>query len=186
MQTAKGTSLQPRLIWRGHAHRLLSAALAALFLLLAGCGTGTLEQGDEIRLLVTPVPTPTVTLAAQPTAAPVTYTVKTGDTLSGIADMFGVTVDDIVRLNNIADPNSLSLGQALTIPQRQAATAAPGATITAVASPGAPQQTPGAGPPVADTVTPVLISPTVLPVNVTPPQGPPLDSPSEVSPTPGP
>jgi LysM repeat protein len=85
--------------------------------LLIGC-TNSRGSDEPVKLVITPVATPTVTQPAAPTAAPVTYTVKAGDTLSGIADLFGVTVDDIVRVNNIADPNSLAEGQVLTIPGR--------------------------------------------------------------------
>ncbi len=137
-------------------------ALVALTLLASGCATGG-STGDinPVKLVITPVATPTETQPVPATPAPVTYTVKSGDTLSGIADLFGVTVDDIVRINNIADPNSLSEGQVLTIPGRPITTATPGPN--ALASPGQTAQpgTPGA------TATPVLPPP-----DVTPPLGP--------------
>jgi len=44
------------------------------------------------------------------------YIVQAGDTLSGIALRFGVTVDDLVRVNNITDPNALAIGTHLIIP----------------------------------------------------------------------
>jgi murein DD-endopeptidase MepM/ murein hydrolase activator NlpD len=45
-----------------------------------------------------------------------TYTVASGDTLGAIASRFGVTVDDIVAFNGIVDPNVLSVGQVISIP----------------------------------------------------------------------
>ena len=42
-----------------------------------------------------------------------TYTVKSGDTLSAIANDFGVTVDQLVRWNNISNPNLITIGQIL-------------------------------------------------------------------------
>ena len=57
--------------------------------------------------LPTPTATPTVT----------TYTVKSGDTLTGIADQFGMTSDAIQRANNISSPSGLQIGQVLTIPR---------------------------------------------------------------------
>ena len=42
-----------------------------------------------------------------------TYTVKSGDTLSAIANDFGVTVDQLVRWNNISNPNLIKVGQIL-------------------------------------------------------------------------
>src|SRR5687768_15787664 len=133
----------------------------ALSLLVAGCDGAAGSSGERIRLLITPVPTPTVPPAAQPTSAPIKYTVQPGDTLFGIALTFGVTIDDIVRANNIADPNSLSEGQVLTIPQRSAP-----ATATGTPGPSGPPSTPTVTPP------PPLPSATQPPPDATPPQGP--------------
>ena len=44
-----------------------------------------------------------------------TYTVKQGDTLYGISNQYGVSVGDIVKLNNLKTTN-LSVGQILNIP----------------------------------------------------------------------
>ncbi len=115
--------------------------------------------GDAINLVVTPVPSPTPTPLAAATVPPVTYRVKPGDTLSGIADLFGVTVDDIVRYNNIADPNSLSVGQVITIPGHS-----PPVTATTTITPGASTATP------AGTAT--FQPPVLPPPDVTPPLGP--------------
>ncbi len=43
------------------------------------------------------------------------YTVKAGDTLSGIAKKFGVTVAQLQKWNNIKDPNKISVGQVLIV-----------------------------------------------------------------------
>lgn len=45
----------------------------------------------------------------------VIYTVKKGDTLYRIANMYGVTISQIVNLNNIANPNLIYPGQRLRI-----------------------------------------------------------------------
>lgn len=45
-----------------------------------------------------------------------TYTVKTGDTLSAIAKRFRTTVVDLVKLNNIKDPDVIHAGQVLKLP----------------------------------------------------------------------
>ena len=45
-----------------------------------------------------------------------TYTVQPGDTLYAIAGRFGTTVDAIVQLNGIADPNLIYPGQVFQIP----------------------------------------------------------------------
>ena len=44
-----------------------------------------------------------------------TYTVKSGDTLSGIAAKFGTTYQEIARKNGIANPNIIHPGQVLKI-----------------------------------------------------------------------
>lgn len=45
-----------------------------------------------------------------------TYTVQSGDTLGRIAQRFGTTVAELLRLNNIANADMLKVGQTLTIP----------------------------------------------------------------------
>ena len=44
-----------------------------------------------------------------------TYTVQSGDTLYGISKQFGVSVDEIKRLNNLTS-NTITKGQTLKIP----------------------------------------------------------------------
>ncbi len=62
--------------------------------------------------------------AAQPTATPRTgtpsgerYTVQPGDTLAAIAAEYGVTVESIIEANNLQNPDLLSVGQVLIIPE---------------------------------------------------------------------
>jgi murein DD-endopeptidase MepM/ murein hydrolase activator NlpD len=44
------------------------------------------------------------------------YVVREGDTLSDIAEQMGATVDDLVAVNGIDDPNFLVVGTVLTVP----------------------------------------------------------------------
>lgn len=46
----------------------------------------------------------------------VSYTVLPGNTLWGIANFFGVTVEDIVKTNDIKETDLIFPGQILTIP----------------------------------------------------------------------
>ena len=62
-------------------------------------------------------PTATPTPAATPTpTGPVIYTVQPDDTLSGIAEQFGVSVDDIVAFNDLPDAAVIFAGQIIEIP----------------------------------------------------------------------
>lgn len=70
-----------------------------------------------------------------------TYHVKPGDTLSGIASAYSVTVEAIVGLNGIADPDIILAGDILGIPRTESQpyeqagwyTIQPGDTLTALA-----------------------------------------------------
>ena len=58
---------------------------------------------------------PTLASSAALESAAQTYTVRRGDTLSEIAARFGTTVNELVRLNNIADPDRIYEGDRLII-----------------------------------------------------------------------
>ena len=51
-----------------------------------------------------------------------TYVVKSGDTLSGIAAKYGTTYQELAKYNNISNPNRISVGQVIKIPNSQAIT----------------------------------------------------------------
>jgi N-acetylmuramoyl-L-alanine amidase len=54
-------------------------------------------------------------LAYSDASVPVVYKVSRGDNLCNIADNFGVSVEQLVRWNNIKDPNHLSIGQDISV-----------------------------------------------------------------------
>lgn len=43
------------------------------------------------------------------------YTVKTGDTLTSIAQKHGLTVDQLAKLNNLKDTSNVNIGQTLKL-----------------------------------------------------------------------
>jgi LysM repeat protein len=97
---------------------VVGAALFATPFILRGLGGG--GEGAS--------PTPAATASAGPTVAPtptpvptpsqVVHVVKSGDTLSGIATEYGVTVDQILEANpQITNPNSIQPGDQIVIPQ---------------------------------------------------------------------
>jgi N-acetylmuramoyl-L-alanine amidase len=72
-----------------------------------------------------PAPMPPVVTAPPVTVQPVTvtapadttpYVVQKGDSLSVIARRYGISVQDVMRLNNISDPNVIRVGQRLLLP----------------------------------------------------------------------
>ena len=97
--------------------------LLSVLMLVSCAPTPTPTPTDApMSLMPTPIPLtampmlPTPT-PAPPTAAPVIYVVKAGDTLSAIAKEFGVTVEALQEVNAISDPRRLQVGQELVIPQ---------------------------------------------------------------------
>ncbi|MGI9613722.1 MAG: LysM peptidoglycan-binding domain-containing protein [Acidimicrobiales bacterium] len=59
---------------------------------------------------------PAETVVESPAQA--TYEVKSGDTLSGIATTFGITIADLADANGLSDVDSISPGQVLLIPTK--------------------------------------------------------------------
>ncbi|WP_063695709.1 LysM peptidoglycan-binding domain-containing protein [Amycolatopsis orientalis] len=76
----------------------------------ATVGSFTLAQLTLSGSEPTPPPPP-----APPPAAGGTYTVRPGDTLSGIAVRFGTTVSVLTALNAISNPNLIRVGQVLRL-----------------------------------------------------------------------
>jgi LysM repeat protein len=75
-------------------------------------------------------PSPTAAASATPTlspslgAQPLVHTVSRGESLSFIADQYGVSLDEIIELNGLQNPNLIVPGQQLLIPA--SATRTPG------------------------------------------------------------
>ena len=69
-----------------------------------------------------------------------TYTVQSGDTLSGIAAQYGTSWQHLAELNGLADPNLIYPGQVLTVdgnapaPAQQTYTVQSGDTLSGIAS----------------------------------------------------
>jgi nucleoid-associated protein YgaU len=97
----------------------LALSAAVLFALPGLLGFGNPGAGASASP-TTPVRTATPSIG--PTAVPqptqLVYVVKEGDTLSGIAGRFGVTLADLIAANSdtLPDPDKLAIGDQLIIP----------------------------------------------------------------------
>ena len=92
----------------------------------------------------TPAPTPPPAAPAAP--APVsTYTVASGDSLSGIASRFGTTSRNLMTINGITNANLIRVGQVIKL-SGDAAPAAPAPSAPAPSAPAAPAPTATAAP----------------------------------------
>ena len=109
-----------------------------MFVMVQGCGTPrelptsrtlTKPVMPDRSMIVIPSPvdskedksSPRLLRPAETTA----YIVQTGDSLSVIAQRFGVSSDAIVSLNNLANPDTISIGQSLLLPGKVDISAAP-------------------------------------------------------------
>ena len=133
LQTRRGLPMSGLIL----ALLVLGAAAVAFFLLpgLLGVGNPALPAAST-----TPGASPTQAAASVapsteslaptplPTATPLTYTIVRGDTLTRVANKFGVTVEQLLAANpQIKDPNKVNVGDVLIIPT--------GATITSTPTP---------------------------------------------------
>ena len=99
---------------------------------ISGIGGGSVDLDyftDGIFLSDQQTPVPSVPDEQKPTPNETTYTVRSGDTLSEIAMRFGVSVSDLVRWNNISNPNLIYPGEVLKI-RGGASQPTPGVTQT--------------------------------------------------------
>lgn len=98
------------------------ATTLAAVLVLASCGRNAPEEGvSTLEASISPTSSAVVITTLPPTTAPPPtttpeYIVQQGDSLSVIAQRFGVTTQELADFNGIEDPNSIRVGQTLTIP----------------------------------------------------------------------
>lgn len=88
-----------------------------------GLSAGAPEVGEVIHLYL---PAGEVTRELAPASTPeapegnyATHVITAGDTLHSIARAHGTTVQELVRINGLSDPNHVKLGQKLKVPARE-------------------------------------------------------------------
>lgn len=91
------------------------------------------QQAEQLIIASTSTPIPQSTIVLSPVPQqplsnptpnatppaldiPTMHIVQAGDTLSGIATIYGVSVDTILNANELLNPNILSIGQQVTLP----------------------------------------------------------------------
>ncbi len=82
---------------------------------VVACGT----TDKASRETLPPIRTTTSTTSTTSTSLPEGqkfYVIKRGDTLAVIAASFGVTVQSIVEINGLANPDAIQAGQTIEIP----------------------------------------------------------------------
>lgn len=84
----------------------------------------------------TPKPDPIPPAASS--ASYITYVIQPGDTLSGIAQSYGTSVTELVKINGLADQNKIYAGSTLKVPEVSASgqyyTIRPGDTLSGIAA----------------------------------------------------
>ena len=89
---------------------------------------------------VTETATSTATVTPTPTAVPtpawLTYTIRAGDTIGGIANRFGIPQDELLRANDLTprDVTRLQIGDVIVLPGLLQATPTPAAGRSAIRS----------------------------------------------------
>ena len=96
----------------------LIAFVLVLFVVIASSGTDD-DSGDNGGSISQQQPSQVSTTGDSTTTTPTVsgnfYTVKTGDTLAGIAEQVGVSVAELQELNPALDPQALVSGQKIRI-----------------------------------------------------------------------
>jgi LysM domain len=94
---------------------LVASALALFLVLDSGLNDDEREAGPNQAIDGRPAATPDGEQGERRRRGPRFYTVKPGDTPSGIAEETGVPLEELLRLNSDLDPQSLSPGTRLRL-----------------------------------------------------------------------
>ncbi len=95
--------------------RALIALPVALGAVVVACGTTDKASRETLAPIRTTTSTSSTTTTSLPEGQKF-YVIKRGDTLAVIAASFGVTVQSIVEINGLANPDAIQAGQTIEIP----------------------------------------------------------------------
>lgn len=110
--------------WATGAVVALHGVMVGALVLTAGCGTTGQTPPPQEPMPMPPVveppppvlPPPPKVVVPPPVEMTKTYTVKSGDSISLIAQRFKVTKADLLKLNKITNPDKIKVGQKLKLP----------------------------------------------------------------------
>ena len=105
---------------------VLAFSLAAVVASLLGGGDGSPAATTTTTSLVATTTTTTIPV-------PLKHMVKSGESLFSIAQLYSVKMEAIIELNNLENPDKLSVGDEILLPQGSIARVAP-VTSTSVTS----------------------------------------------------
>lgn len=152
------TTLAVLVIWdRTHAPAA-PTSLATTVPVAVALNTSTPPSQGSPTVPGSPAASATPTTKPSPIGDVEEYQVESGDTLGLISERYGVSVEELMRVNQLSDPNSLAVGMVLYIPVTPEAkpTDTPGPTKTPV-PPGS--TTPSSPPQEARLIINAVISP---------------------------
>lgn len=99
----------------GRARILVASSMvAAVAVAGAACGDGGSAGGTLPPIQTTTTLPPTTTTT---TTIPTRYRVKSGDNLTRLAARWGVSLDELMTLNKITNPDHIFIGQNLKVPK---------------------------------------------------------------------
>ena len=94
--------------------------------------TVALDRWETSRPIYPTLVLPTRAATSTPLTSDTMYIVQQGDSLSSIAFRFSVAIDDLMRANDITDPDRITVGQRLIIPSAPVPTVATTPTDTVI------------------------------------------------------
>jgi len=151
---------------------LLALVAAACFGGGGGGGSGDAPDLDKIPTATLPAELPQLRIlgeSAVSTGGRRTYTIRSGDTFSAVADRFGITLEDLIEANPDVDPTGLVEGDVINLPEDS------GSPVAATATPEGPTdpEETTVPDPVEEEPTVVEELPTATPEPLPPTQEPP-------------
>lgn len=94
----------------------LAVGMAAVMIVVAGCGTTDKASRETLPPIATTSSTTTIPGTTIPEGVRQIWIVERGDTLASIAAATGTTVTAIIELNGIENPDAIQAGQEIDIP----------------------------------------------------------------------